>query len=193
MSKTLNVYGEDDKVADTFANYSSQYEYSDDESSEDEAANSGVLPAAGFMQESSSAGSVSAVSPDRSGQPDIEEMRKLWSGQYEQIVQEEVHQAVEALIESRLSTMVALLQQMLMPPPSYYQQQMLPPVPPHYDQLQIPCMQESSSAVSISAASTGQYQHPDIEEMRRLWKMRVNLNSLILKRCGDFGRVNMIT
>ncbi|KAK2448676.1 hypothetical protein QL285_007928 [Trifolium repens] len=61
---------------------------------------------------------------------------------------------------------------MLMPPPSYYQQQMLPPFLPLYDQLQIPRMQESSSVVSVSAASTGQSQQPDIEEMRRLWKSK---------------------
>ncbi|WJX44679.1 hypothetical protein P8452_31627 [Trifolium repens] len=50
----------------------------DDDSEEDEAANSGVFPAAGFMQESSSAGSVSAAGPDQSEQPDIEEMWQLW-------------------------------------------------------------------------------------------------------------------
>ncbi|WJX50790.1 hypothetical protein P8452_37045 [Trifolium repens] len=44
-------------------------ESTDDESDEDEAANSEVLPAAGFTQESSSAGSDTAASPDRSEQP----------------------------------------------------------------------------------------------------------------------------
>ncbi|KAK2434541.1 F-box/LRR-repeat protein [Trifolium repens] len=46
----------------------------DDESAEDEAANSGVFPAAGFMEDSSSAGSVPAAGQDQSEQPDIEEI-----------------------------------------------------------------------------------------------------------------------
>ncbi|PNX64200.1 hypothetical protein L195_g053896, partial [Trifolium pratense] len=117
------------------------------------------------MQESSSAGS--AASPNRSVQPDIEEMWQLWKSEHgEQIVLEKVQQVFDAIIESRLSTMVkeVLHQQLLMLLPSYDQQQMLPPFPPHYDQ-----RQESSSAVSVSAASTGQSQQPDIEEMWRHW------------------------
>jgi hypothetical protein len=132
------------------------------------------------MQESSSAGSVSAAGPDQSEQPDIEEMWQLWkSNQQELIVQEKRQQVLfELIIENRLIMMVyeVFRQQLLMPPPSYYQQQMLPPFPPHYDQLLIPRMQESS-AVSISAAV----------------RVRVNFNSLILKTCVNFGRVNMIS
>jgi hypothetical protein len=132
------------------------------------------------MEDSSSAGSVPAAGPDQSEQPDIEEMRwQLWkSEQHKQIVQEEMQQSFEAIIENRLIMMVyeVFRQQLLMPPPSYYQQQMLPPFPPHYDQLLIPRMQESS-AVSISAAV----------------RVRVNFNSLILKTCFNFGRVNMIS
>ncbi|KAK2434537.1 FBD-associated F-box protein [Trifolium repens] len=68
----LYFYGDEDEI-DPGDN-----ESLDDDSEEDEAANSGVFPAAGFMQESSSAGSVSAAGPDQSEQPDIEEMWQLW-------------------------------------------------------------------------------------------------------------------
>jgi hypothetical protein len=133
-----------------------------------------TINSSGFMQEFSSAGS--SASPNRSKQLDMEEMLQLWSSEHhEQIVREELQQAFAAIRESSFRAMVnevlhRVRQQMLMPPPSYHQQQMLPPVPPHYDQLQIPCMQESSSAVS--ATSTGQSQQPDIEVIRQLWKRK---------------------
>jgi hypothetical protein len=136
-----------------------------------------TINSSGFLQESSSAGS--AASPNRSEQLDYEEMLQLWTSEHrEQIAREEMRKALAAILESRSSTMLdeVLHQLMLMPPPSYYQQQMLPPFPPHYDQLLIPRMQESS-AVSISAAV----------------RVRVNFNSLILKTCFNFGRVNMIS
>ncbi|PNX61558.1 hypothetical protein L195_g060719, partial [Trifolium pratense] len=104
----------------------------DDESDEDE--------------ESLSAGS--AASPNRYVDPDIEEIWQLWKSAHgEQIVLEEVQQAFEVIILSKLSTKVEeLIQQ------QQQQQQMLPPFPPPYDQLQILHMQESSSTVSVSAA-----------------------------------------
>ncbi|CAJ2662191.1 unnamed protein product [Trifolium pratense] len=122
----------------------------DDESDEDE--------------ESLSAGS--AASPNRYVDPDIEEIWQLWKSAHgEQIVLEEVQQAFEVIILSKLSTKVEeLIQQQ--------QQQMLPPFPPPYDQLQILHMQESSSTVSVSATSAGQSQQTDIEEMWRLWKSK---------------------
>ncbi|KAK2448672.1 F-box/RNI superfamily protein [Trifolium repens] len=169
----LRFVGSEACVIKLFPSNTESYddESSDDESDDDQAANSGVFPAAGFMQESSSAGS--AASPNRSEQLDYEEMFQLCTSEHrEQIAREEMRKALAAILESRSSTMLdeVLHQLMLMPPPSYYQQQMLPPVPPHYDQLQIPRMQESSSAVS--AVSTGQYQQSDIEEIWRLWKSK---------------------
>ncbi|PNX96759.1 hypothetical protein L195_g019972 [Trifolium pratense] len=140
-------------------NSPSDYESPDDESDEDEGANSGVFPGAGFMQESSSAGS--AASPNRFEQPDTVEMWQLLnSEQRKQIVQEEFQQAFEEIIESRW------MDEML-----HHYMLMLSPFLPHYDKLQIPRMQESSSAVSVSSANTGQSQQPDIEEMRRPWKI----------------------
>ncbi|XP_045788788.1 putative F-box/FBD/LRR-repeat protein At1g66290 isoform X2 [Trifolium pratense] len=117
------------------------------------------IPGCFLVQESSSAGS--AASPNRFEQPDTVEMWQLLnSEQRKQIVQEEFQQAFEEIIESRW------MDEML-----HHYMLMLSPFLPHYDKLQIPRMQESSSAVSVSSANTGQSQQPDIEEMRRPWKI----------------------